>query len=63
MNYKNIASRKLQEFSEKSEMTLAQVIYSIVRFNNSGVSISEFKNLPDEELLSIIEKAEQFEKE
>lgn len=63
MNYKNIASRKLQEFAESSDLTLAQILYSIVRPNNSGVEITELKNIPDEELLSIIEKAQQFEKE
>ena len=62
MNFKNIAIRELQEFIEKRpDMSLGEIFYSIVRENNSGVKLSELKDLTDEKVYSIIEKARQFE--
>lgn len=65
MNYKNIATRTLVEFLEKSpNMTFGEVLYSFLREKNSGVnSISDIKTISDETCYSIIEKAKQFEEE
>lgn len=65
MNYKNIAIRTLQEFVESNtKMSLGEILYSILREKNSGVSdIKSLKELKDEDLYSIIEKAKQFEEE
>ena len=64
-NYKNIAIRTLQEFVEKNpKMTLGEILYSVLRNNNSGISeIKDIKNINDEKFYSIIEKAKQFEED
>ena len=65
MNYKNITVRAITEFSvDNPTMTLPEIIYSIIREGNSGVkSISDIKNITDEEFYTLVEKAKQFEKE
>lgn len=64
MNYKNIAVRTLQEFIDTNpNMSLGEVLYSILRENNLGVEFKELKNSSDEHIYSAIEKAKQFEKE
>lgn len=64
MNYKNIALRTLGEFSEKQkDMTLGQVFYSIFRKTNSKVEVKDLKNMSDEDIYSMIERAKQFEEE
>lgn len=64
MNYRNIALRTLSEFSDnKKDMTLGEIFYSIFRVKNSKVEIAELKNMSDEEIYSIIDKAKQFEDE
>ena len=65
MNYKNIAIRTLQEFiDENPKMTLGEIFYSILRQGNSGISeVKDLKNIEDEKIYSLIEKAKQFEEE
>lgn len=63
-NYKNIAVRTIQEFIKENEgMSLGEILYSILRENNTGVPFKDIKNLSDEQIYSAIEKAKQFEKE
>jgi hypothetical protein len=65
MNYKNIALRTLQEFCDVNpKMSLGEVFYSILREKNSDTStLSDVKNITDEKMYTIIEKAKQFEEE
>lgn len=65
INYKNIALRTLNEFVEKNpNMTLGEILYSVLRENNSGLSdIKAVQKAKDEDLYSIIEKAKQYEEE
>jgi len=64
MNYKNIAIRTLSEFSDKQKnMTLGEIFYSIFREKNSKVDIKDLKNMSDEDVYTMIDRAKQFEEE
>lgn len=65
MNYKNIAIRTLQEFAEQNpKMSLGEILYSVLRKGNSGIDeIKELREIQDEKIYSMIEKAKQFEEE
>jgi hypothetical protein len=67
MNYKNIAVREISDFSEglpAPEMTLGQILYSFLRKNVSGlVDINSIKDVSDEDIYKMIEKAKQIERE
>lgn len=65
MNYKNIAIRTLEEFAnENPNMTLSQILYSVLREKNSGFDrTNDILNIDDEQLYTIIDKAKEFEKE
>jgi len=65
MNYKKIAVRTISEFIDESpEMSMGEVLYSILRRSNSGIQdIKDLRSISDEKIYSIIEKAKKFEKE
>lgn len=65
MNFKKIAVRTISEFVDESpEMSLGDILYSIIRIPNSGIKdLKDLRNMSDEEVYSIIEKAKKFERE
>lgn len=65
MNFKKIAIRTISEFTDEiPEMSLGEILYSIVREQNSGIKeLKDLRNISDEGIYTIIEKAKKFEKE
>lgn len=65
MNYKAIAMNTLSEFSEKNpDYTLGQLLYSFLRKPISGItSLGELNDISDEDMYTIIEKAQNNEEE
>lgn len=65
MNYRKIALKTLTEFIEKNpDLTIGQILYSIVRPNNSGAqTIGELKSISEEDMYTAIEKAKQTEED
>lgn len=65
MNFKKIAVRTVSEFVDESpEMSLGDILYSIVRTPNSGIKeLKDLRDMSDEQIYSIIEKAKKFERE
>ena len=65
MNFKKIAVRTITEFVDESpELSLGDILYSIIRTQNSGIrDLKDLRDMADEKIYSIIEKAKQFEKE
>lgn len=63
LNYRNIALRELKEFVDRnSDYTLGEILYSIVRFQvKEGDSIGKLRDLTDEEVYTIIDKAKETE--
>lgn len=65
MNFKKIAIRTISEFAdEMPEMSLGDILYSIMRLPNSGIKdLKDLRSMSDEEIYTIVEKAKKFEKE
>lgn len=65
MNYKAIAMNTLSEFAEKNpDYTLGQLLYSFLRKPISGISkLGELNHISDEDMYTIIEKAQNSELE
>lgn len=65
MNFKKIAVRTITEFVDESpELSLGDILYSIIRTHNSGIKdLKDLRDMSDEKIYSIVEKAKQFEKE
>lgn len=65
MNFKKIAIRTISEFADESpEMSLGDILYSIIRTPNSGIKdLKDLRDMSDEKIYSIVEKAKKFEKE
>lgn len=65
MNFKKIAIRTITEFvDESAEMSLGEILYSIIRSSNSGINeLKDLRDMTDEKIYSIVEKAKKFEKE
>lgn len=65
MNFKKIAIRTISEFVEECpEMGLGDILYSVIRAQNSGIKdLKDLRNMSDENIYSIIEKAKNFERE
>lgn len=65
MNFKKIAIRTISEFvDEMPEMSLGDILYSIMRSPNSGIKdLKDLRSMSDEEIYTIVEKAKKFERE
>jgi hypothetical protein len=58
MNYKAIGMSTLEEYANKTDYSLGEILYSILRTPVSGItSIKEIKDISDEDMYTIIEKA------
>jgi len=65
MNYRNIALRGLKEYADEfPEYALGQILYSVVRKEVTDCnSIKSLRDLTDEQVYSIIDKARETERE
>lgn len=65
INYRNIAIRELKDFSEQfSDYTLGEILYAVIRGKvTDPAAIKELRNLSDEQIYTMIEKAREAEAE
>lgn len=65
MNYRNIAVREIKDFADQfPDYSLGQILYSIVRQATSDPSaIKGLRDLSDEQVYTMIDKAKELESE
>lgn len=65
LNHRNIALRELKDMADKfPSYTLGEILYSVIREGVSGIKeVKDLKNLSDEEVYTMIEKANETETE
>lgn len=65
MNYRNIAIREIKDFAEQfPNYSLGEILYTVIR--QSGIdsaAIKELRNLSDEQVYTMIDKAREIETE
>lgn len=66
MDYRFLASRGIEKFFEETDLSVGEIIRTIVQKKFTGVEVenkSRFTDIPDKEWYEIIEKTFDYEQE